>query len=220
MESQTLLSGNKRQQARTEVQVIMQEWLNAGKACPEKRCRLQPWRQVYSKPNWTQTWASCSGWCSFEQSGWTRRSPEVPSNLSCSVVLWKLGILHITQDKNNTYYVYFILHCLRTFPLNYFIIMWQAASNDFLSQRKKTGAYNFCCLNTHPSLSHSNIFFCIKILNISICKWLSFSFPLTLYAITTEMTKPDQKEMSLFPEWCPLCDSDSLAIKWNSCMLF
>lgn len=80
----------------------------------------------------------------------TRQSPKVPSNLSCSVMLWKSWILHITRDKNNTYYVYFILQPVWVRFL-YFIITWQAASNELLSQRKKTDTYNL--LSEFPLIS-------------------------------------------------------------------
>lgn len=80
----------------------------------------------------------------------TRQSPEVPSNLSCSVILWKSWILHITRDKNNTYYVYFILQAVWVWFL-YFIITWQAASNELLPQRKKTDTCNL--LSEFPLIS-------------------------------------------------------------------
>lgn len=38
------------------------------------------------------TWATCSAWPCFEQRDWTEWSPEVPSNLICSVIIltWNL----------------------------------------------------------------------------------------------------------------------------------
>lgn len=60
--------------------------VNTSRGCPE-RCSLPPWRD--SKAIWTWPWATAVG-----DHAWagelTRWPPEVPSNLSHSVVLWKL----------------------------------------------------------------------------------------------------------------------------------
>lgn len=85
------------------------EWSNTGRDCPERWCRLHPWRCIYSKPDWTQTWVTCSSWPCFDQAGWTQKSPEEPFNFSWTVILSKSWILHIPRTK--TTHTMLILYC-------------------------------------------------------------------------------------------------------------
>jgi len=58
----------------------------------ERLWSLPPWR--YSKPNWTEPWATCcSGTCFSSGTGlrWSpRRGRLVPTSLNCSVIPWKM----------------------------------------------------------------------------------------------------------------------------------
>lgn len=48
---------------------------------------------MYSKTDWTLTWATCFSWPILQQRGWTRRPPEVLSYLNHSVIVAYLNNL-------------------------------------------------------------------------------------------------------------------------------
>lgn len=52
----------------------------------ERLWSLHHWR--YSKPDWTQPWASCSSWLCSELGGWTRWSSGSPSSHNEYMIVW------------------------------------------------------------------------------------------------------------------------------------
>jgi len=66
---------------------LLWAWQSTATGCPEGLWILLLW--TYSNPAWTQ---SCATWCRWpcfgRRGGWTRWSPEVPSNSYHSVILW------------------------------------------------------------------------------------------------------------------------------------
>lgn len=58
--------------------ILLWEWLSTRASGPERLGSLHPWRL-----KWTWAWETHCSWPCFEQGGWTRWSPELPSSLSC-----------------------------------------------------------------------------------------------------------------------------------------